>query len=101
MKEIDRRSLPDRGIYQMRWSNHSAFCRIRRINGAQYIRYYADEELALTDSDWDVYSGNSQDGTAWYHYDIERLADVDPGQSPGTRPRLYLIDDPDHGGIEV
>lgn len=106
MKEIDPRKLPDRGIYRQQWGDHYAFCRIQRVkDGSQYIRYYADtdEDRAISDPDWNIYSGNTHDGTAWYHYDVDRLADSDPtaDRGPGRYPRLYLIDDPDHGGIEV
>lgn len=104
MNEIDPRELPDRGIYRLTWGNHSTFCRIQRLKDTQYIRYYADDEdRALTDPDWSVESGNVTQGSAWYRYDVDRLPDADPraDRITGTFPRLYLIDDPDHGGIAV
>lgn len=117
--EIDptREHLPDRGIYRLEWGHHHTFCRIQRVRKQlvsetgtrheyfkQYIRYYgSDEEAVLTDPDWDVSKGNPHDGSSWYAYDVDRLRDSDPAadRGPGRRPRLFLIDNPDNGGIEV
>jgi hypothetical protein len=110
MKEVDPRNLPDRGIYRLQWGNKTTYCRIQRTGRHQYIRYYADnEDLALNDSNWDILTGDVWNNDAWYLYDAERLPlATDPGfdrvvgpSYVSRRPQLFLLDDPDKGGIEV